>query len=220
MEPVGRLEEDAAVRRDRRLAVEQVLEHRRLAPVRVRALQHLAELLRVADEHEVARRGAHRERVGERDLAGLVDEQVVELAVVLAVGEEPGRAAEQVAVVAVGVVEDVLDPVARVPRLRAVALAFFSPRNVTPSSAAPSTTSSSSLWIARWLVEATPTRLPASTSRAIRRPEVYVLPEPGGPWITRCRPSSDSRSSVSCSISFVCTSRSNGSRRSTDSIAG
>ena len=100
--------------RDRRLAGEQVLEHRRLALVRVRSLQHLAELLRVADEHEVPRRGAHRERVGERDLAGLVDEEVVELAVVLAVGEEPRRAAEQVAVVAVGVVEHVLDPVARV----------------------------------------------------------------------------------------------------------
>ena len=49
---------------------------------RVRPLDHLGELLRVADEDDVPRRRPHRERVGERHLAGLVDEEVVERAVV------------------------------------------------------------------------------------------------------------------------------------------
>ena len=35
------------------------------------------------------------------------------------------------------------------------------------------------MWIARWLVEATPTVLPAASRRAISRPDVHVLPEPG-----------------------------------------
>ena len=55
---------------------EQVLEHREPARPRVGALRDLRELLRVAEQDDVARRGAERERVGERDLAGLVDEEV------------------------------------------------------------------------------------------------------------------------------------------------
>ena len=57
----GALEEEAAVGRDRRLPVEQVLEHRRPGAVRVRALEHLPELLRIADEDDVPRAGRHRE---------------------------------------------------------------------------------------------------------------------------------------------------------------
>jgi len=65
-------------------------------------------------------------------------------------------------------------------------LAFFSPRNASPISAAASSTASSRLWIALWLVEATPTRLPFAIRCAINRPDVHVFPDPGGPWITRC----------------------------------
>ena len=53
---------------------------------------HLRELLRVADEHDVPRARPHRERVGERDLAGLVDEEVVERRVVGVAREVPRRA--------------------------------------------------------------------------------------------------------------------------------
>ena len=60
------------------------------------------------------------------------------------------------------------------------------PRNCSPRSDAALSTSARSLWIARWLVEATPTLLPSATSRAISLPAVQVFPEPGGPWITRC----------------------------------
>ena len=62
---------------------------------------------------------------------------------------------------------------------------------------APLSTSSSRLWIALWLVEATPTVLPAAIRRAISRPDVHVLPEPGGPWMTRCRPSSEQHERLS-----------------------
>ena len=83
MEPERLLEEEAAVGWDRLLVPDQVPQHRGVAPVRVRSLDHLVELLRVADEHEVPGGGAHRERVGEGHLAGLVDEEVVEPGVVL-----------------------------------------------------------------------------------------------------------------------------------------
>ena len=45
---------------------------------RVGALRDLGELERVAEQDQVARGGRHRERVGERDLAGLVDDEVVD----------------------------------------------------------------------------------------------------------------------------------------------
>ena len=96
VQPPGLLEKEAAVGRDRGLSVEQVLEHGGLAAVGVRALQHLAELLRVADEHGVARAGRHRARVGERDLARLVDDERVDPGGLHVVArEQPGRAREQ-----------------------------------------------------------------------------------------------------------------------------
>ena len=93
MQPVGALEEEASVGRYRRVFAEQVLENRGLDAVGMRALKDLCELLWVSDEHEVARGGAHRKRVRERDLARLVDEQVVEHAVEVSMRVEPGRSA-------------------------------------------------------------------------------------------------------------------------------
>ena len=77
----GVLEEDPALGRHRPLVAEQVLEHRHLRLLRLRALRDLRELVRVAEEDEVARRVTDRERVGERDLARLVHEERVEEAV-------------------------------------------------------------------------------------------------------------------------------------------
>ena len=57
---------------------EQVLEHRAPGAVGMGSLRDLRELQRVAEQDDVARGGAERERVGERDLAGLVDEEVVD----------------------------------------------------------------------------------------------------------------------------------------------
>ena len=188
------------------VVADQVLQHRCLAPARVRALEHLGELLRVADEDDVARAGAHRERVGERDLAGLVDEQVVE--------RRCRRSSRRRAT-----------PCRRRRRRRCrpSASVTFSmcrrPRTRTrgcrrsPSSArgsrarappAASSTASSRLWIALWLVEATPTVLPASIRSAISRPDVHVLPDPGGPWMTRWPPSSRAASAFISSRSVVC----------------
>ena len=111
------VEEDTAVRRDRRFVTHQVAEHRRLAPVGMRALEHLVELLRVADEHRRPGGGRHRARIRQRDLAGLVDEEEVEALLVAVVCEQPGRPADDVAVGAVRVVEDVLDDLPRELRL-------------------------------------------------------------------------------------------------------
>ena len=59
------------------------------------ALRDLGELERVAEQDDRPRRGAHRERVGERDLAGLVDDEHVERLVEILAREEPRRAGDQ-----------------------------------------------------------------------------------------------------------------------------
>ena len=56
---------------------EQVPQGAALRAGRVRALERLVELLRIAQQHERARRGGDRHRVGQRELAGLVDEEDV-----------------------------------------------------------------------------------------------------------------------------------------------
>ena len=65
------------------------------------------------------------------------------------------------------------------------ALDFLSPRKLTPSVSAASSISSSRLWIALWLVAATPTRRPRRMRSTTSRAPVHVLPVPGGPWMTR-----------------------------------
>ena len=69
-------------------------------PGRVHPLGDLRELKRIAQEDQVAGRRAHRQRVGERDLAGLVDDEVVERAVQVWPREEPGRSGEELDVAA------------------------------------------------------------------------------------------------------------------------
>ena len=161
VEPVGALEEEAAVGRDGRVVAEQVPQHRGAAAGRVRPLDHLVELLRVADEHDVPRRRPHRERVGERDLPGLVDEEVVERAVVLASEKSQAVPAARSQSTHSSDVLDALD------RARSSyydsglpALAFLQPAIVEPELGGRVLDDASSrLWIALWLVEATPTRL-------------------------------------------------------------
>ena len=74
----GVLEEEPAVGRDRDVVAEQVLEDGTLRLLGVRALRDLRQLVRVAEEDEVARARPGRERVGERELTGLVDEEHVD----------------------------------------------------------------------------------------------------------------------------------------------
>ena len=125
MQPIRALEKEAAVGRHGRLVAEQVAQHRRAAAGRVRPLDHLVELLRVADEHEVPGRRPHRERVGERHLTRLVDEQVVDLLVLA--GEEPRRAGRQVGAEALVGVLDVLDRLLPVVRLRVACARLLAP---------------------------------------------------------------------------------------------
>ena len=95
MHPARLLEEDAQLLRDRFVLAEDVLEHARAGAVRVNPLRHLGELERVAEQHEPPGRGAAGDRVGEAVLAGLVDEERVELAVEFVAREQPGRARDQ-----------------------------------------------------------------------------------------------------------------------------
>ena len=59
------------------IVAEQVLENRAARAPRMRALRDLRELQRVAEQHDVARRGSHRERIGQRHLPRFVDHQRV-----------------------------------------------------------------------------------------------------------------------------------------------
>ena len=76
--PPGLGEQHAAAGRDRLLAVEEVLEHRGARAAGVVGLGDLRQLLRVAEQHEVLGGQADGGGVGERELAGLVDEEQVE----------------------------------------------------------------------------------------------------------------------------------------------
>src|SRR6185437_6854626 len=84
-------------------------EHGGVAPAGVRALDNVIELLRVAHEYEVAGCRPHGQRVGERDLTRLVDEEVVERLLVLRAREEPRRPGREVTAAAGAGVGDVLD---------------------------------------------------------------------------------------------------------------
>jgi len=56
----------------------------------MRALRHLGELERIAEQDDVAARGrTHRERVGQRHLPGLVDHERVDGAVEILVAKSP-----------------------------------------------------------------------------------------------------------------------------------
>ena len=55
----------------------------------MRSLRDLRQLIGVAEEDQVARRGRHRHRIGERELPALVDEERVHVLVHVAAREEP-----------------------------------------------------------------------------------------------------------------------------------
>ena len=61
----------------------------------MRALRHLRQLVRVAEEDELARGRPDGERVGERELPGLVHEERVDRPVELVAGEEPRRPGDE-----------------------------------------------------------------------------------------------------------------------------
>lgn len=71
-------EEDAAIRRDGAMAVDQVFQAGASAVARMAPLQGLRKLHRITDEHDVARAPGHGKDVGKRDLTRLIYDQAVE----------------------------------------------------------------------------------------------------------------------------------------------
>ena len=182
------VEEDAAILRHRRVVAEQVLEHARVRPRRVRRLRHLRQLQRVAEQDQVARRRAGGERVGERELAGLVDHEVVELARRSLGREQPRRAGDEPVSPDRG--SRVLARRSRPGRRRDAAAGcaggLARTAEVDAALVGGVLDSSSSLLIARWLSAVTPD--PMALRRSGRRSAARrctSCPVPGGPCTSR-----------------------------------
>ena len=75
-----RLEEVAELGGQHRLVADQPAERGRVDRVGVGALRHLRQLLRVAEQQQPVAGHRAGEGLGERELAGLVDDEEVELA--------------------------------------------------------------------------------------------------------------------------------------------
>ena len=167
----GVREEEAAVRRHRVLRAHQVLEHRSRRALGVDSLRDLPELLRVAEQHDVARARPERERVGERHLARLVDEERVESASSISSRVKSHAVPASRSTSSSGTEKSLWSP--RSSRTCPLySSPFFSPRNVTPASSAARSTSSIRLWIDLWLWAVTPTRRPRLIRCTISRAPV------------------------------------------------
>ncbi len=98
-------EEDAAIGGDQGLLAEDVLEDAGAAVLLVARLRHLGELEGIADQdHALACAGGGNDRVGEAVLAGLVDDEVVDLFVQRGACAQPARAGEELDATFEGVV--------------------------------------------------------------------------------------------------------------------
>ena len=94
VQAVGGAEENAESGRDDRVVLEEVNERGAAAFAGVGALGRHGELVLVAQQDQVVRRAGHGGDIGERDLARLVNEEVVELASPLGPREQPGGAGD------------------------------------------------------------------------------------------------------------------------------
>ena len=93
LHPIADIQEYSAILRDGSIGGEQMLECR-IADVKAMAsLAHLRELRRIAEQYDVASAERERQRIGERDLSRLIDEEIVELPLEFFAREEPCRAA-------------------------------------------------------------------------------------------------------------------------------
>src|SRR5579864_5174320 len=104
MEAAGVFEEDAVFGSNGGLAAKEIFEDGKAGLFRMVATCGLTELHLVADEDDVPRGGAHGDDVGDGDLSGFVDKEIIETALEALVGEEPGGAGKQIGVVDVDVV--------------------------------------------------------------------------------------------------------------------
>ena len=101
LHPVRHVQENAVILVDGLSFAEQMLQHGVADVQRLSPLTDLRELGWVAEQHHIFGAGRNRERVGERDLSGLVDEQIVELTGQLLAREQPARSAGELIIVAV-----------------------------------------------------------------------------------------------------------------------
>ena len=186
-------EEEAAVGRDRHVLAEQVLQHRQARVLGVRALRHLRQLVRVAEQHERAGARAGGKHVGERQLAGLVDEQHVDrpLRRVQVDGRRvsdqpvPATRSKEGSAAATVSTDETMQRLVKAVSGQSSARARLTPLKVKSCASASCWIARRRLWIALWLSEVTPTRLPSRISAIAIRAPCQVLPEPGGPCTNR-----------------------------------
>ena len=183
MHAPARRQEDAAIGRDGGRAVEQVVERRVARAAGVHALDGLAELHLVAEQHDVACAGARRHEVGQGDLARLVDEEVSNCSSAASSANSQAVPATSWALTphTSSFEYDVLDvAVDREVQCRVDPLvAFLTARtSMARLAAPPSWRRPADVLIALWLLDMMPTRLPcarggrscASPCRSCRSP--------------------------------------------------
>ena len=105
MHASGFAEKEAVVRRhdgmeDRHIGctrfgvLERVLQHGQSCVAWMRALDRVLELHLIPEQDEIPRAARHRNRVGQRDLPGFIDEEIIERPFPLGPAEEPGGASD------------------------------------------------------------------------------------------------------------------------------
>ena len=165
---------------------EQMGERRPIRTRRVRSLERLIELLRIAEEDEGA---------AAPDTASAFASDICPASSTNSTSTMPSLAAgaQSQGVPAATLKVLVARPACTSPFLVATvtrgsssasvgSVTFWTGRTSTSPFAA-SSTSRSRLPITLWLFAVMPTRFPAASSRTIIRAPVYVFPAPGGPWM-------------------------------------
>ena len=191
MEPPGAFEEESAGRRHRRVVAEDVGQGRAIGARRMRPLERLVELLRVAQQDETvggagpwrrrwrARSGPPRRRTGRRPRRPSSAEAHSHDVPAARLARPPSSRARTSAA-----------SFARVTRGSSRTCSHA--RRAGPGGRRPPGSPGcggedrlSRLPMTLWLVPVIPTRRPAASSVQIIRAPVHVLPEPGGPWMAR-----------------------------------
>ena len=91
MHPIGRVQQETKLGRDRHVIADEMAKRGRISTVGMHALRDLRQLVGVAQQDDRGGRAADGDHVGQRHLASLVDEEDIDRIEHVVAGEEPWR---------------------------------------------------------------------------------------------------------------------------------